>query len=102
MKPRRLHRATTLSMVTTSVGTRPRSLGAVVPFDRVPVGGVLAEPGVEVGRALYLVLGAVNPYRGVVHVDRRHQPGREEDGLAEDRRPGVDEHVGAVHVRDHV
>src|SRR4051812_47687907 len=102
MKPRRLHSATTLSMVTTSVGTRPRSLGGVVPGDRVPVGGVLAEPGVEVGRALDLVLGAVHAYGGVVHVDRRHQPGREEDRLAEDRRPGVDEHVGAVDVRDHV
>src|SRR5690349_12677262 len=99
MKPRRLHSATTLSMVTTSEATRPGSLGAVVPGDRLAVGRVLAEPGVEVGRALDLVLRAVHGDRLVVDVDRRDQPGREEDGLAEDRRSRVDEHVRAVEVR---
>src|SRR3954454_10069657 len=102
MKPRRLHSATTLSMVTTSSGTRPGSLGAVVPGDRLAVGGVLAEPGVEVGGAHDLVLGPVHRDRLVVDVDRRDEPGREEDRLAEDRRSRVDQQVGAVDARDHV
>src|SRR5215210_3711980 len=77
MKPRRLHSATTLSMVTTSVGTRPGSLcgcllGTVVPCERVAIGRV------------------------------RDEPGGDEHGLAEDRRARVDEQVGAVDVVDHV
>src|SRR3954468_8657027 len=101
MKPRRLHSATTLSMVTSSSGTRPGSLGgAVVAGDRVAVGRILAQPRVEVRRALDLVLGAVDLERLVVDVDRRHEAGRKEHGLAEDRRPGVDQQVGAVDVGD--
>src|SRR6476659_9427865 len=102
MKPRRLHSATTLSMVTSSSGTRPGSLGAVVPGDRLAVGRVLAQPGVEVRGALDLVLAAVDRDRLIVDVDRRHEPGRKEHGLAKDRRPGVDQEVGAVDVVDHV
>src|SRR5215210_2765238 len=102
MKPRRLHSATTLSMVTTSVGTRPGSLGAVVPRQRVAVGRVLAEPGLEIGGALDLVLRAFDAQRGVVDVDRRHEPSGHEHGLAEDGRAGVDEQVGAVDVLDDV
>src|SRR5215218_3929795 len=103
MKPRRLHSATTLSMVTTSVGTRPGSLGgAVVPGDRVAVGRVLARAGLEVGRALDLVLGAIDAERLVVDVDRGDEAGGDEHRLAEDGWPGVDEQVGAVDVLDHV
>src|SRR5215203_51749 len=103
MKPRRLHSATTLSIVTTSAGTRPGSLGAaVVPGDRVAVGGVLPQPGLEVRGALDLVRGAVDPQRLVVDVDPGHQPRGHEHGLAEDGRPRVDEEVGAVDVLDDV
>src|SRR5215210_2273390 len=102
MKPRRLHSATTLSMVTTSSGTRPVSLGAVVAGDRLAVGGVLAQSRVEVRRVLDLVLGAVDPDGLGVDVDAGDEARRQEDGLAEDRRPGVDQHIRAVDVVDHV
>src|SRR3954447_12123560 len=103
MKPRRLHSATTLSMVTSSSGTRPGSLGgAVVAGDRVAVRGILAQARLEVRRVLDLVLGAVDFERLVVDVDRRHQPGRDEHGLAEDRRTRVDEQVRAVDIVDDV
>src|SRR4051795_11461211 len=96
MKPRRLHSATTLSMVTRSSGTRPEILGgAVVARDRLAVGGILAQPRVEVGRALDLVLGAVDPDRLVVDVDRGHEAGRHEHGAPDEREASVDEQVGA-------
>src|SRR3954463_10190079 len=103
MKPRRLHSATTLSMVTTSVGTRPGSLcgcllGAVVPRQRVAIGRVLAQPRLELWRPLDLVLDAVHAHGLAAHVDRRDEPGGDEHGLAEDGRPRVDEQVGAVDV----